>query len=326
MKSRFALALLSGHVDLPDAGPVVVFHPDGAFDFGPVDPARITAVQGFFPDHQALRARKIVTATEAPDEQAVAAVVCVSKSKAETLDLIASACAVTPKGATIIVDGPKEAGIESVLKLCRQMAEVGPAFSKAHGKVFAFPNPGQAPDGWAAAPQTVDGYSTRAGVFSADGIDPGSRALVAALPPLKGTVCDLGAGWGYLSAEVLAHCPAVTSVDLVEADWTALACARENVTDARAAFHWADARDWTGRYDTVISNPPFHIGRDTVPALGQAFISQAARLIAPRGQFLMVANRHLPYETTLRTAFTEVVVLAETGGYKVISAKRPVKR
>ena len=112
MKSRFALALLSGHVDLPDEGPVVVFHPDGAFDFGPVDPARITAVQGFFPDHQALKSRKIATATEAPEGNAVAAVVCVSKSKAETLDLIARACAVTPKGATIIVDGPKEEGIE----------------------------------------------------------------------------------------------------------------------------------------------------------------------------------------------------------------------
>ena len=67
MKSSFALALLSGHVDLHDAGPVVVLHPDGAFDFGSVDPVRITAVQGFFPDHQALKARKIVTATKAPD-------------------------------------------------------------------------------------------------------------------------------------------------------------------------------------------------------------------------------------------------------------------
>lgn len=326
MKSRFALALLSGHVDLPDAGPITVFHPDGAFDFGPLDPARITAVQGFFPDHQALMSRGFTTVTEAPEGEAVAAVVCVSKSKAETLDLIAQACAVTPAGARIIVDGPKEAGIESVLKLCRGMADVGPAFSKAHGKVFAFSNPGHVPDGWAAVPQTVDGYSTRAGVFSADGIDPGSRALAAVLPALKGNVCDLGAGWGYLSAEVLARCPAVTSIDLVEADWSALSCARVNVPDARAAVHWGDARDWTGRYDTVISNPPFHIGRETVPALGQAFITQAAQLIAPRGQFLMVANRHLPYETTLRAAFTEVVVLAETGGYKVISAKRPAKR
>ena len=326
MKSRFALALLSGHIDLPDAGRILVLNPSGAYDFGALDPARVTAVQGFFPDHHTLKSRGFATVTQTGEQPFPTAVVCVSKSKAETLDLIARACTSTPKGATIVVDGPKDAGIESVLKLCRGMADVQPAFSKAHGKVFAFANPGRAPAGWAATEQSVDGYITRAGVFSADGIDPGSRGLIDALPPLKGSVCDLGAGWGYLSAEVLGRCPAVTNIDLVEADWTALECARHNATDSRAVFHWADAREWAGRYDTVISNPPFHIGRETVPALGQAFITQAARLITPRGQFLMVANRHLPYETTLRAAFTEVVVLAETGGYKVISAKRPAKR
>jgi 16S rRNA (guanine1207-N2)-methyltransferase len=325
MISRLSLALQGGHVDLPDVGDVMVFGPGGAFDFGGLELSRIWAVQGFYPDYQALAQRGIATEVAEVKGSAVAAVVCVSKAKAETLDLIARACAVVPIGAPIVVDGAKVEGIESILKLCRAMADVTPAFSKAHGKTFSFANPGQAPEGWAAVPRAVEGFTTLAGVFSADGIDPGSRALIDVLPPLKGQVCDLGAGWGYLAGAALAKCPGIAAMDLVEADWTALSCARAAITDPRAAFHWGDARSWEGRYDAVLSNPPFHISRDSMPALGQAFIAQAARITAPRGQFVMVANRHLPYETTLRAAFAEIVVLAETGGYKVISARRPIK-
>ena len=325
MPSRFSLALESGAVTLPERGDVLVMRPGGDFDFGGIAVARVRAVQGFFPECARLRARGVDVDPSEINGAPVAAVICVPKAKAEALDVISRACAALPDGAPVILDGDKAQGIESILKLCRKVAAVGPAFSKAHGKTFSFPNPGALPPAWRAMPQSVAGYETRAGVFSADGVDPGSAALVAALPALKGRVCDLGAGWGYLAGEALTRNPAITALDLVEAEWAALACAKASIADPRAAFHWADARAWTGRYDAVLSNPPFHIGRETLPALGQAFIMRAAQLLAPKGQFLMVANRHLPYESTLRTSFSEVVVLSETAGYKVISARRPTK-
>ena len=161
------------------------------------------------------------------------------------------------------------------------------------------------------------------GAFSADGIDKGSALLAQHLPALAGKVADLGAGWGYLSGKVLGS-DKVTSLDMIEADHNALDAAKLNITDPRAVMHWADmARFQGGPYDAIISNPPFHTTRTPTPELGQMFISRAAELLAPKGQFWMVANRNLPYEQTLDTLFSQVDTIAQTGGFKVIRARRP---
>ena len=49
-------------------------------------------------------------------------------------------------------------------------------------------------------------------------------------------------------------------LDLVEAEADALDCARLNITDARARFHWADATAIrpTKLWDAVVMNPPFY--------------------------------------------------------------------
>lgn len=138
---------------------------------------------------------------------------------------------------------------------------------------------------------------------------------------------DLGAGWGYLAARALTR-PGITRLDLVEADHAALEAARRNITDPRATFHWTDARTWVSeaRVDHVISNPPFHTGRAGDTALGQAFISAAARLLKPSGTLWLVANRHLPYERSLEDAFGEVRELDGPRSYKIFAASRPRHR
>ncbi len=173
--------------------------------------------------------------------------------------------------------------------------------------------------------RNVEGDFTAPGVFSAAGADPASKALAAALPEsLKGRFADLGAGWGWLSREILKR-DGVKELHLVEADLAALNCAKENVDDPRAVFHWHDATTWKapGALDGIIMNPPFHTGRKGEPSLGQAFITSAARLLAPHGQVWMVANRHLPYETTLETSFRDVAEIAGTSKFKVLHASRP---
>lgn len=172
------------------------------------------------------------------------------------------------------------------------------------------------------APRRVDsGYISRPGIFAWDRLDAGSQFLAAHLPALSGTVADLGAGIGYLSDVVLKASPAVTHIDLIEAEARALDLARDNIRDVRAAFHWLDA---TGplpdRYDVIVSNPPFHIDRADRHDLGQAFIRSAAAALKPGGQFWMVANRHLPYEDTLKTAFKRIEASAENGQYKIVKA------
>ena len=167
------------------------------------------------------------------------------------------------------------------------------------------------PADWAAQDhQAAPGFVTRPGVFSADGPDPASVALAAHLPDkLPTRMVDLGAGWGWLSAQVLAH-PGVEVLHLVEADAVALDCARRNVTDPRARFHWADALDFrlSEPVNGVVMNPPFHDGGTEDRTLGQSFIRQAADMLKPGGFLWLTANRHLPYEEVLKPIFKLVTL------------------
>jgi 16S rRNA (guanine1207-N2)-methyltransferase len=76
-------------------------------------------------------------------------------------------------------------------------------------------------------------------------------------------------------------------------------------------------------YDAVIANPPFHQGRAAEPDLGAAFVAAAARILGPRGELFLVANRQLPYEAVLSLAFRDWEKLSEDATYKVIRAERP---
>jgi 16S rRNA (guanine1207-N2)-methyltransferase len=183
---------------------------------------------------------------------------------------------------------------------------------------------------WAAldAPRQVDGWWTRPGVFAWDRVDVASALLIEHLPRnLRGHAADLGAGTGVLAAALLARNPGLASLELFEADAHALDCARANlathVGPAALAFHWHDVTRGLGaRFDAIVMNPPFHVGRADAPELGRAFIAAAAQAVRPGGRLWLVANRHLPYETALAGAFAHVNVLADARGFKVITARK----
>lgn len=173
------------------------------------------------------------------------------------------------------------------------------------------------------APREEGGLWTQPGVFSWDRLDPGSRLLLSALPPLKGRGADLGCGIGVLSRAVLAS-PAVTRLDLVDLDRRAVEAARRNVDDPRAHIHWADARTAPALdgLDFVVTNPPFHDGGAEDRALGLAFLRRAHQALRKGGVLWMVANRHLPYEALLGELFGKPVLKADSGGFKVYEARR----
>ncbi|MGX9355194.1 class I SAM-dependent methyltransferase [Roseobacteraceae bacterium S113] len=262
---------------------------------------------------------------EAPTEPSAASIVIVSREKKRARDHIAQAAANTQ--GLLIIDGQKTDGIEPLFKeLKRRGAVAGPIagpIAKAHGKLFWLET---APDlsDWRAQPLQVDGLHSMAGVFSADKVDTGSRLLAQALPAKLGaSVLDLGAGWGWLSAQMVQD---GREIHMVETDGVALDCARANVPGATA--FWADVTTWQHRqlYDAVVMNPPFHEGRKGTPDLGQAFIAKAAQVLKPSGQLFMVANRHLPYEDTLAKLFAKTEEIGGDGRFKLFRATRPTRR
>ena len=292
-------------------------------DVAGLDPARVTIAQGFRPDHDALAAAGFTVAPGITG-RAEAAVVVMPRARAEARARVAAAAAVLPAGAPLWIDGQKTDGIDAMLRDLRALVPVEDVQSRAHGKIFRLtvPEGDWLPAGWAARETVVDGFVTRPGVFSADGADPASVLLAAHLPErMPSRVVDLGAGWGWLAAQVLAR-PGVQVVHLVEADHTALDCARGNVSDPRAQFHWADATRFRlpEPVNGVVMNPPFHAGRAADPQLGAQFIRAAAGLLTGAGRLWMVANRHLPYEPVLAESFAEVAEIGGDSRFKLLSA------
>jgi len=296
------------------------------------------AEQSFQPLHAALRAEGVATATDGV-MPADAIIVMLPRSREEGRALLARAVRDVAVGGVVAGAALNDEGARSAEKDLAALLPLAGQLSKAHGRAFwtvprplALADDTQAlVDRWlgADAPRrdAASGLWQRPGVFNEGRLDAGSGLLIDHLPPtLRGAVADLGAGTGLLSMAVLERCPGVQSIDLFEAEERALDLARRNLADARVPlrFHWHDvAAGVPGRFDAVVSNPPFHVGSRGVPALGRAFIAAAARALKRDGQFLMVANRHLPYEDALREVFGRGELLAEQGGFKVYRAWEP---
>ncbi len=321
--ARLTLAHDDGLFVLPE-GQITVYGARAGDDLSLLPKDRTVLVTGFYPDHAAWTQRGYQVATQASGTSAMS-IVLLPRSKQLARGWIAQAAQLTTD--TVIVDGQKTDGIDGVFKHLRKLATTSAAFSKAHGKLFTFvPAPDLLAD-WALPErprQIKGGFVTRPGVFSADGVDPASALLARHIPAKPGAYLgDLGGGWGYLTAQLLKH-EGVKSVDLVEADHEALACARLNVKDERVKFHWADATRWRADrlLDGVVMNPPFHTSRQADPELGQAFVAAAAAALAPGGRLWMVANRHLPYEGALETHFAEFSEIAGDNRFKILTATR----
>jgi 16S rRNA (guanine1207-N2)-methyltransferase len=237
-------------------------------------------------------------------------------------------------GGWIVVSGDKKLGVDGFRKWVGNIVEISDRLSKNHAVSFWLQRPTDLSDDFIAAlrpPESVidDVFRTQPGMFSHGVIDKGSALLVPHMEKIVfGNVADLGAGWGYLAAQSLKYADRLKGIDLFEADYEALEAARGNLERLGASvplsFNWFDvtSEKMTGIYDTVIMNPPFHEGRATDMSLGQSFIAAAASRLKIGGRLLMVANRQLPYEATLKGLFKNVTVLEEAGGFKIFDAKK----
>lgn len=167
------------------------------------------------------------------------------------------------------------------------------------------------------------------GTFAAGKLDPGTAQLLEALGSperLHGQhVLDLGCGYGLLALTAARAGAAVTAIDddLGAVRSTAANAAALGHAESIAAVHsdLDQALPESERFDTVLMNPPFHVGKGVRLDLPRAFIATAWRRLKPGGEMWIVANRALPYESLLDgfSGWSEVRVAA---GFKVLRAVR----
>ena len=267
------------------------------------------------------------------DKQANACLILWGKFRQLNEFLVQRARALCAPDALIIIAGAKNEGIASAKKRISKLHNIEGSYSKHHAMSFWYRNDKMTEEKPVASIVkkivSDEEYETASGLFSSDKIDAGSALLAEYFDDsISGSVADLGAGWGYLSLQLLRRSSDVSVLDLYESNWHAVGACQRNLdrlkTTTNHFCHWLDVvnEPISEKYDYVIMNPPFHIGSQTSLVLGLDFIRKAAAILKPAGKLLMVANRHLAYEEVLRRHFSAVKILREAQGFKVISAKK----
>ena len=163
------------------------------------------------------------------------------------------------------------------------------------------------------------------GVFAAGKLDPGTARLLEAVrfEDYAGKrVLDMGCGYGLIALKASLAGAAVTAVD---DDLLAVRSAHHNAgrygADVRALHSDVDSELQDETFDAVLMNPPFHVGKQVVMDVPQAFLAAAYERLTSGGTLTLVANRALPYEREL-VGFASWETLHSDVQFKVLRAIR----
>ncbi len=328
------LPIEEGLIDLPERGRALFLRARMSPALSRQSRDAFLCDQSFKPAVDALEQAGFITG-EADGECFPLTLVLPPRQREEGRALLARALLATCDGGIVVAAVSNTEGARTIENDLKTLAGNTTSLSKNKCRVFWARRDDRADTAllteWAALDATREletGYMSRPGLFAWDHIDAGSKLLIDHLPAtLKGKVADLGAGFGYLSDQVLTSNPAITHLNAIEAEGRAVDMARQNLAKHgdRVAVHWLDAtKALPGTYETIISNPPFHAtDRTDRHDVGKAFIASAAKALTSGGQLWIVANRHLPYEETLQASFKHVTVVTQTNFYKVFKAVGP---
>lgn len=262
----------------------------------------------------------------------VALVLAADRGSAYVAAQISWAHASTSPGGTLYLAGDRDKGFDRYVRQAGAAFGTGEVIARDGGMRVAqlIRRPGPTPplpqpESYEAHGLTVVGWP---GVFSAGRLDKGSGLLLGALEgrDLRGVrVLDLGCGAGVLGAWAAARGADVTLLDAdLSSVLSAQATLSANGLEGKVLHSDVDAALSDDRYDLVISNPPFHVGRGMVLDVAAEFLAAAGRRLHPGGRLVFVANEFLPYEKHLGSGagWTGVSTRAREAGFKVLEAVR----
>lgn len=160
------------------------------------------------------------------------------------------------------------------------------------------------------------------GVFSHGELDVGTQLLLNTLPRLKGKVMDFGCGAGVIGCFMKMKNPDIR-LEMVDISAFAIASSRktlqENGLDAEV-YASNVYSDFGNNYKFIISNPPFHAGRDTFYVASENLITEAPRYLGRSGKLIIVANSFLAYPPLFKETFGDCIELNRTTKFRILSS------
>lgn len=264
------------------------------------------------------------------------AIIYMPKAKEQAKMLIANMAACTKNSGQIFLVGENKSGIKGANKLFDTIStQVNKIDSARHCALYcATIEKGSDSDHkesqfnldkwvkWYSLEHANESISIASlpGVFSAHELDAGTKLLLENLPNnLNGKVLDFACGAGVIACAVAKQYPE-SILTLTDISALALYCAnltldKNNVTGDILVSDGLSKIE--GRFDFILTNPPFHSGIQTDYNVTETFIQEAKRHLKANGKLMLVANRFLPYPDLIKQSLGKVKTTAQTSKFNL---------
>lgn len=156
------------------------------------------------------------------------------------------------------------------------------------------------------------------GVFSQKGLDKGTKVLLENLPVINpGNILDFGCGAGVIACFVGIKQPN-SILHLVDVNALALASSKKTLmlNNVKADVFASNSLSSIKRkYDTVLSNPPFHQGLATNYNATEDFLRGISKHLHKQANVIIVANSFLKYQPIMEDKIGKTSRLIAENGF-----------
>ena len=297
--------------------------------------AKISSFQTNYAQHQAISANNPLIQCQFSEQYQASdkhdlVIVYFPKSKQEFLFLMAMLATVISKQACILFVGENKGGVKSAKKLTSDYAlRCDKVDSARHCILYEMIANDHAPefnldDWWQSYDINIDNIELSVaalpGVFSSKELDVGTKLLLENLPAqLSGKVLDFGCGAGVIGSFIKSLYPK-TSISMLDVNALAIASARKTLqlNNLEADVFASDGLSKvSGKYQAVLSNPPFHQGIKTNYQTTEQFLQDIKKYLNKSASVTIVANSFLKYAPIINEHIGQSKLLVNAKGFAI---------